>query len=51
MATIAKDDDLSSFDVPETTRSSGGHTLYKIILQVTPKELTENSYQVNIIQR
>lgn len=49
MASAAKDDELSSFDVPETTKHSGGHTLYKIVLQVTPKELTENSYQVNII--
>ncbi|CAF0740310.1 unnamed protein product [Adineta steineri] len=46
MASITKDDELCSFDVPETTRHSGGHTLYKIILQVTPKELTQNSYQL-----
>jgi hypothetical protein len=48
MASITKDDELCSFDVPETTRHSSGHTIYKIILQVTPKELTENSYQVYI---
>jgi len=48
---MSKDDELSSFDVPETTRHPGGHTIYKIVLQVTPKELTENSYQVYIIQR
>lgn len=46
MASITKDDELSSFDVPEIDRHSSGHTLYKIVLQVTPKELTENSYQV-----
>jgi hypothetical protein len=46
MASIAKDDELSSFDVPETARHSSGHTIYKIVLQVTPKEFTENSYQV-----
>ena len=46
MASIKKDDDLRSFDVPEATRHSGGYTVYKIVLQVTPKELTENSYQV-----
>ena len=46
MASITADDELFSFDVPETTRHSSGHTLYKIVLQITPKELTENSYQV-----
>jgi hypothetical protein len=46
MASIKKDDDLRSFDVPETERHSGGYTIYKIVLQVTPKELTEKSYQV-----
>jgi len=49
MASITKDDELSSFDVPET-RQLSGNTMYKIVLQVTPKELTENSYQVYIIQ-
>jgi hypothetical protein len=51
MATITKDDELSSFDVPEVTRHSSGHTLYKIVLQITPKELTENSYQVCILRK
>jgi hypothetical protein len=46
MASLTKDDELCSFDVPETARHSSGHTIYKIVLQVTPKELTENSYQV-----
>ncbi|UJR31968.1 hypothetical protein I4U23_019441 [Adineta vaga] len=46
MATLAKDDELRSFDVPEIARHSGGYTIYKIILQVTPKEITENSYQL-----
>jgi len=46
MAGITKDDELCSFDVPETARHSSGYTIYKIVLQVTPKELTENSYQV-----
>jgi len=46
MASIAKDDELSSFDVPETTRNSSGNTIYKIVLQITPKDLTENSYQL-----
>ena len=46
MASITNDDELCSFDVPEASRHSSRHTLYKIILQVTPKELTENSYQV-----
>ncbi len=50
MASITKDDELSSFDVPET-RQSSGNTMYKIVLQVTPKELTENSYQVYMIQK
>lgn len=49
MASVTKDDELSSFDVPETARHPGGHTIYKIVLQVTPKELTENSYQVCLI--
>ncbi len=51
MASIGKDDDLRSFDVPETARHSSGYTIYKIILQITPKELTENSYQVYIKQK
>ncbi len=51
MASITKDHELSSFDVPETARHSGGQTVYKIVLQVTPKELTENSYQVCCIQK
>lgn len=46
MATLVKDDELRSFDVPEVTRHAGGYTIYKIVLQVTPKEITENSYQV-----
>jgi hypothetical protein len=46
MATIEKDDELRSFDVPEVTRHAGGYTIYKIIQQITPKELTENTYQV-----
>jgi len=50
MASITKDDELSSFDVPET-RQLSGNTMYKIVLQVTPKELTENSYQVYMIQK
>ncbi len=49
MASITKDDELSSFDVPET-RQLSGNTMYKIVLQVTPKELTENNYQVYIMQ-
>ena len=49
MATIAKDDELTSFDVPETARHPSGHTIYKIVLQVTPKELSQNSYQVCIL--
>jgi hypothetical protein len=48
MASIAKDDELRSFDVPEIARHSNGYTIYKIVLLVTPKELTENSYQVCI---
>jgi hypothetical protein len=48
MASIGKDDDLRSFDVPEIARHSSGYTIYKIILQITPKELTDNSYQVCI---
>lgn len=46
MASIVKDEELRSFDVPEVARHAGGYTIYKIILQVTPKEITENSYQV-----
>lgn len=46
MASITKDNDLRSFDVPESVRHSNGYTAYKIVLHVTPKELTENSYQV-----
>ncbi|CAF1605051.1 unnamed protein product [Rotaria magnacalcarata] len=46
MASITKDSELWSFDVPETARHPSGHTIYKIVLQVTPKELTENSYQL-----
>lgn len=46
MASLPKDGELYSFDVPEIDRHSSSHTLYKIVLQVTPKELTENSYQV-----
>ncbi|CAF0879781.1 unnamed protein product [Adineta ricciae] len=46
MATLVKDDELRSFDVPEVTRHAGGYTIYKIVLQVTPKEITENSYQI-----
>jgi hypothetical protein len=46
MASIGKDDDLRSFDVPEIARHAGGYTIYKIVLQITPKELTENTYQV-----
>ncbi len=48
MTSIGKDDDLRSFDVPEIARHSGGYTIYKIVLQITPKELTENTYQVCI---
>ena len=48
MASAAKDDDLYSFDVPETTRNANGPTMYKIILQVTPKDITKNGYQVNV---
>jgi hypothetical protein len=51
MAAITKDDELCSFDVPETTRHPNGHTNYKIVLQITPKELTENTYQVCIVQK
>ena len=51
MASIGKDNDLRSFDVPEISRHSGGYTIYKIVLQVTPKEITENSYQVCIYLR
>lgn len=51
MASVSKDEELSSFDVPEATRHSSGYTIYKIVLQVTPKELMENSYQVYIIQK
>jgi hypothetical protein len=50
MASIIKDDELCSFDVPETTRHPSGYTNYKIVLQITPKELTENTYQVCIVQ-
>jgi len=46
MASIDKTEDLQSFDVPEVTRHPGGYTIYKIILQITPKEFTQNSYQV-----
>jgi len=46
MASMGKDDDLRSFDVPEIARHPGGYTIYKIVLQITPKELTENTYQV-----
>ncbi|CAF4052372.1 unnamed protein product [Rotaria sp. Silwood2] len=46
MASLTKDDELCSFDVPETERHPSGYTIYKIVLQVTPKELTENSYQL-----
>jgi hypothetical protein len=46
MASITKDDELSSFDVPEIDRQSSSNTLYKIVLQVTPKDLTANSYQL-----
>ena len=46
MALVEKDEDLRSFDVPEVTRHPSGYTIYKIIMQVTPKEITENSYQV-----
>jgi hypothetical protein len=46
MASAEKDDELRSFDVPEVTRHPSGYTIYKIIQQITPKELTENSYQV-----
>jgi len=45
MASITKDDELCSFDVPET-RNSSGTTMYKIVLQITPRDLTENSYQL-----
>ena len=41
-----KDNDLRSFDVPEAARHSSGYTSYKIILQVTPKDLSEDPYQV-----
>lgn len=51
MASLTKDGELYSFDVPEIDRQSSSHTLYKIVLQVTPKELTENSYQVCLIRR
>ncbi|CAF2781817.1 unnamed protein product [Rotaria sp. Silwood2] len=43
---ITKDDELRSFDVPEIARHPRGYTIYKIVLQITPKELTENSYQL-----
>ncbi|UJR14770.1 hypothetical protein I4U23_001758 [Adineta vaga] len=46
MASITKDDELCSFDVPEAVRSSYSYVNYKIVLQITPKELTENSYQL-----
>jgi len=46
MASIDKDDELRSFDVPEISRHPSGYTIYKIVQQVTPKELTENTYQV-----
>ncbi|CAF3795516.1 unnamed protein product [Rotaria sordida] len=46
MASSTKDTELCSFDVPETARHPSGHTIYKVVLQVTPKELTENSYQL-----
>lgn len=46
MASIDKNDELRSFDVPEIALHPGGYTTYKIILQITPKEITENSYQV-----
>ncbi|CAF4091865.1 unnamed protein product, partial [Rotaria sp. Silwood1] len=45
MASITKDNELRSFDVPEIARHPGGYTIYKIVLQITPKEITENSYQ------
>ena len=48
MASVDKDDELRSLDVPEVARHPGGYTIYKIILQITPKEITENSYQVHI---
>ncbi|CAF3979068.1 unnamed protein product [Rotaria sp. Silwood1] len=46
MASITKDNELRSFDVPEIARHPGGYTIYKIVLQITPKEITENSYQL-----
>ncbi|CAF0969684.1 unnamed protein product [Rotaria sordida] len=46
MASITKDNELRSFDVPEIARHPSGHTIYKIVLQITPKEFTENSYQL-----
>lgn len=50
MLSITNNDELCSFDVPETARHSSGHTIYKIVLQVTPKELTANTYQVSTIE-
>lgn len=46
MATVNKDEDLCSFDVPDVKRESNGPTLYRIVLQVTPKDITKNTYQV-----
>lgn len=46
MASIDKTEDLQSFDIPEVTRHPDGYTIYKIVLQITPKEFTQNSYQV-----
>ena len=51
MMSITKQDDLYSFDVPETVHHSSGDTIYKIVLQVAPKELAENNYQVRFIQK
>lgn len=47
MARANNNDDLTSFDVPTTTRSNhSGPTLYKIVLQVIPRDITKNGHQV-----
>ncbi|CAF0962954.1 unnamed protein product [Didymodactylos carnosus] len=38
--------ELSTFDVPETKRHQNGHTIYKIVLQVTPNDLAESPYEL-----
>jgi hypothetical protein len=50
MASVAKNDELSSFDVPEASPSSSNPTLYKIILHVTPKDITQNTRQVCLFE-